>query len=48
MDVADPKKVRKLQRWSKKNNLELVKISSVTGEGVEKLKHAVFSKLTAA
>src|SRR5207253_1551921 len=30
MDVADKKKVQKLQRWSKKNNLELVKISSVT------------------
>src|SRR5216117_2813878 len=27
MDAADPEKVQKLQRWSKKNNLELIKIS---------------------
>jgi GTPase len=48
MDAADPKKVQKLQRWCKKSSLDLVKISSVTGEGVEELKHAVFSKLNAA
>jgi GTP-binding protein len=47
MDAADPKKVQKLQRWSKKNNLDLVKISAVTGEGLEELKHAVVSKLGA-
>lgn len=46
MDVADAKKVQKLQRWSKKNKLDLVKISSVTGEGLEDLKHAVFEKLS--
>src|SRR5438477_8126756 len=45
MDVADKKKVQKLQRWSKKNNLELVKISSVTGEGLDELKRAIFKKL---
>src|SRR5262245_16055977 len=45
MDAADPKKVQKLQRWSKKNNLEFVKISSVTGEGLEELKRAAFAKL---
>jgi len=45
MDVADPKKVQKLQRWSKKNNLEFVKISSVTGEGLDELKRATFKKL---
>jgi GTP-binding protein len=45
MDVADPKKVQKLQRWSKKNNLELVRISSITGEGLDELKHAIFKKL---
>lgn len=48
MDAADPKKVQKLQRWCKKSSLDMVKISSVTGEGVEELKHAVFSKLNAA
>jgi GTP-binding protein len=46
MDVADPKKVQKLQRWAKKNGLEFIKISSITGEGLEELKHAIFSKLT--
>ena len=46
MDVADPKKIQKLTRWCKKNDLELLKISSVTGEGVENLKRAVFEKLS--
>ena len=45
MDAADPKKVQKLTRWSKKNKLDLLKISSVTGEGLDDLKHAVFAKL---
>lgn len=45
MDIADPKKVQKLQRWCAKNKLELVKISSVTGEGLEELKHTIFKKL---
>jgi GTPase len=46
MDIADPNKVQKLTRWCKKNDLELVKISSVTGEGLDELKHAVFKKLS--
>ena len=46
MDVADKKKVQKLQRWSKKHELEFVKISSVTGEGLDELKHAVASRLS--
>jgi GTP-binding protein len=45
MDVADSKKVQKLQRWCKKNDLELLKISSVTGEGLDELKHSVLAKL---
>jgi GTPase len=45
MDAADKKKVQKLSRWCKKNDLELHKISSVTGEGLEDLKRAVFKKL---
>jgi GTP-binding protein len=48
MDVADPKKVQKLQRWAKKSNLELIKISSVTGEGLDELKHAVLAELNLA
>ena len=46
MDVADLKKIQKLTRWCKKNDLELLKISSVTGEGMENLKRAVFEKLS--
>ena len=46
IDVADSKKVQKLTRWCKKNDLELLKISSVTGEGLENLKRAVFEKLS--
>ncbi|HYR88282.1 MAG TPA: GTPase ObgE [Terriglobia bacterium] len=45
MDVAIPDKVQKLERWSKKNNLDLIKISSVTGAGLDELKRAVFNKL---
>src|SRR5215467_13041117 len=41
MDIADVKKVQRLQRWCKKNNLELLKISSVTGDGLEELKHSI-------
>jgi len=46
MDVADTKKVQKLTRWCKKNKLDMLKISSVTGEGIENLKRAVFEKLS--
>jgi len=45
MDAADAKKVQKLSRWSKRNNYEIVKISSVTGEGLDELKRAVLKKL---
>jgi GTP-binding protein len=46
MDAADLKKVQKLTRWCKKNKLDMLKISSVTGEGIENLKRAVFEKLS--
>jgi|ERR1051326_2005205 GTP-binding protein len=46
MDIAEPKKVQKLTRWCKKNGLDMLKISAVTGEGVENLKRAVFDKLS--
>jgi len=45
MDAADSQKVKKLERWCKKNKLELVKISSVTGEGLDELKRAVMMRL---
>jgi GTP-binding protein len=45
MDAADAKKVQKLSRWCKRNNYELLKISSVTGEGLDELKRAVLKKL---
>jgi selenocysteine-specific translation elongation factor len=45
MDAAVKKKVQKLERWCAKNDFELIKISSVTGEGLEDLKHAVVRKL---
>jgi GTP-binding protein len=44
MDAADPKKVQQLERWADKNDLRVVKISSVTGEGLDELKRAVLSK----
>jgi GTPase len=45
MDAAVKKKVQKLERWCSKNNFDLIKISSVTGEGLEDLKNAVVRKL---
>jgi GTP-binding protein len=46
MDIADPKKVRKLERWCGQKQMEVIKISAVTGEGLEELKRTVFSKLS--
>jgi GTP-binding protein len=46
MDVADSKKVQKLQRWCKKNSLEFLKISSVTGEGLDELKHSILKNFS--
>jgi GTP-binding protein len=46
MDVADPAKVRKLQQWCRQRRMELIKISSVTGEGLEELKHGIIRKLS--
>ena len=46
MDVADAKKVQKLQRWCKKNNLELLQISSVTGDGLEGLKRSILENFS--
>ena len=48
MDAAIARKVQKLSRWCAKSNLEFVKISSITGEGLEDLKRAVFRKLSAS
>jgi GTPase len=46
MDVAESKKVQKLTRWCKKNGFDMLKISAVTGDGIENLKRAVFEKLS--
>jgi len=45
IDVANQDKLAKLRRYAKKNRLELFPISAVTGEGVEKLKHAMAEKV---
>jgi GTP-binding protein len=45
MDAAVKKKVQKLERWCAKYDHELIKISSVTGKGLEDLKYAVVRKL---
>jgi GTP-binding protein len=46
MDVADPAKIRKLQQWCRQRQIELIRISSVTGEGLEELKHGIIRKLS--
>jgi len=45
IDVADKDKLAKLKRYCKKNGLELVPISAVTGEGIEDLKYTIAEKL---
>ena len=44
-DVANKTKLAKLKRYSKSHNLELLPISAVTGEGIDKLKYAIAQKL---
>jgi len=46
MDAADPEKVRKLEQWCRQNRIEVIKISSVTGEGLEELKRTIFRRLS--
>jgi GTP-binding protein len=45
LDVADKNKLAKLRQYCKKRGLPLNPISAVTGEGIEKLKHAVARKV---
>jgi len=47
MDSADPAKVRKLEQWCGQNNVDVIRISSVTGEGLEELKERTIRKLSA-
>src|SRR5205823_10745738 len=44
-DVANKTKVEKLKRYAKAHALELLSISAVTGEGIEKLKYAMAEKV---
>ena len=45
IDVANQDKLAKLRRYCKKHHLPLYPISAVTGEGIEKLKHAMADKV---
>jgi GTP-binding protein len=40
------RKLRKLQQWCRQRRIELIRISSVTGEGLEELKHGIIRKLS--
>src|SRR5216110_725300 len=44
-DVANKTKLAKLKRYAKSHDLDVFKISAVTGEGVEKLKYAMAEKI---
>ncbi len=46
-DVANPDKLKKLQAMAKRKKIDLYLISSVTGEGVEKLKYAIGERVKA-
>jgi len=48
MDAALPEKVERLERWCRQNHMDVIRISSVTGEGLEELKHLVFLKLSSS
>jgi GTPase len=41
IDAANPEKLKKLKQWAARRKLKLYPISSVTGEGIEKLKFAM-------
>ncbi len=45
IDAADPAKLEELEQWCGQENKELVRISSVTGEGLDRLKRSVVRKL---
>ena len=45
IDVVNKDKLTKLRRYCKKNELPLYPISAVTGEGIEKLKHALAKRV---
>ena len=45
IDVANKDKLAKLRRYAKKHKLPLYPISAVTGEGIEKLMHAMAKKV---
>src|SRR5437763_2191089 len=45
IDVANKDKLAKLKRYCKKQGLELLAISAVTGKGIEDLKYAVAEKV---
>jgi GTP-binding protein len=47
MDAADETKVNKLEQWCRQNSMDVIRISSVTGEGLEDLKRSIFRKLSA-
>ena len=47
MDVADPAKVEELEQWCGQNSIDVIRISSVTGKGLEELKRSIFRKLSA-
>lgn len=46
IDAADPAKLQRLDQWGGQKRTEVIKISSVTGEGLEELKHRIFQKLS--
>lgn len=46
IDTIDMEKLSKLQQWCGQNHVEMIKISSVTGEGLEELKRSIYKKLS--
>jgi GTP-binding protein len=44
-DVANKSKLTKLKRYAKAHEIEVIEISAVTGEGIDKLKYAMAAKV---
>ena len=46
MDAVDTERLNRLEQWCRQKQMDVIRISSVTGEGLEELKRIVFRKLS--
>lgn len=46
MDSANPERLEILEKWCREQKIDLLKISSVTGEGLKEFRHAIKAKIS--